>query len=121
MMKKGRPAHTVAALVDPSLAGQVASVLMSETGSLGVRGATIERWPAARDIANVDVRGYPVRIKVSAGRVKVEHDDAARVAQRIGLPLREVVSLAEEAARRVHDVVELRAAAADDPPDDEPA
>jgi uncharacterized protein (TIGR00299 family) protein len=121
VMKKGRPAHTVAALADPSLAGQVASVLMSETGSLGVRGSAIERWPSARDISNVDVSGYPVRIKVSAGRVKVEHDDAARVAQLVGLPLREVVSLAEEAARRAQDVVELRAAAADDPPDDEPA
>ena len=53
------------------------------------------------------MQGYPVRVKVSAGRVKVEHDDAARVAKRTGLPLREVVSLAEEAARRGHGVVSL--------------
>ena len=39
-------------------------------------------------------------MKVSPGRVKVEHDDAARVAGRVGLPLREVISLAEEAGRR---------------------
>jgi uncharacterized protein (DUF111 family) len=39
-------------------------------------------------------------VKVSEGRVKVEHDDAALVAERTGLPLREVVSLAEEAWRR---------------------
>jgi uncharacterized protein (DUF111 family) len=39
-------------------------------------------------------------VKVSPNRVKVEHDDAARVARRTGLPLREVVSLAEEAWRR---------------------
>ena len=39
-------------------------------------------------------------MKVSPGRVKVEHDDAARVARRAGLPLREVLSLAEEAGRR---------------------
>jgi len=37
---------------------------------------------------------------VSVGRVKVEHDDATRAARRTGLPLREVVSLAEEAWRR---------------------
>ena len=48
-----------------------------------------------------------MRVKVSAGRVKVEHDDAARIAQRTGLPLREVISLAEEAARRSHTVVPL--------------
>jgi uncharacterized protein (TIGR00299 family) protein len=121
VMKKGRPAHTVSALVDPALAGQVADVLTKETGSLGVRGATLERWPSARDSSVIDVGGYPVRIKVSAGRVKVEHDDAARVAKRTGLPLREVVSLAEEGARRGHGVVELRAASEQGPSDDEPA
>lgn len=107
IMKKGRPAHTVAALTDPALAGQVAEVMVKETGSLGVRGATIERWPAARESSMVEVGGYPVRIKVSAGRVKVEHDDAARVAQRTGMPLREIVSLAEEAARRGHGLADL--------------
>jgi len=100
LMKKGRPAHTVSALCDAALAGQVATVLTRETGSLGVRGQTLERWPAARAMEEVDVGGLPVRVKVSAGRVKVEHDDAARAARRTGLPLREVVSLAEEAWRR---------------------
>ena len=100
LMKKGRPAQTVSALSDPALADQVASVLMAETGSLGVRGETLQRWPAARTDAQVDVAGVPVRVKVGAGRVKVEHDDAARAARRTGLPLREVVSRAEEAWRR---------------------
>jgi pyridinium-3,5-bisthiocarboxylic acid mononucleotide nickel chelatase len=100
VMKKGRPAHTVSVLVDPSLADQVAAVLVAETGSLGVRGETLERWPAARLDGQVEVEGVPVRVKVGAGRVKVEHDDAARAARRTGLPLREVVSRAEEAWRR---------------------
>jgi uncharacterized protein (TIGR00299 family) protein len=100
VMKKGRPAHTVSALVDPALAEQVATVLRAETGSLGVRGQTLERWPSARFGGQVEVDGVPVRVKVGAGRVKVEHDDAARVARRTGLPLREVVSRAEEAWRR---------------------
>jgi uncharacterized protein (TIGR00299 family) protein len=100
VMKKGRPAHTVSALADTALSAQVAEVLAMETGSLGVRGATIERWPSARQTDTVDVAGFPVRVKVSPGRVKVEHDDAARVAGRVGLPLREVISLAEEAGRR---------------------
>ena len=100
VMKKGRPAHTVSALCDPALAAQVAGVLTAETGSLGVRGTTMERWPRSRRELAVDVEGVPVRIKVSPGRVKVEHDDAARAARQIGLPVREVVSLAEEAWRR---------------------
>jgi uncharacterized protein (DUF111 family) len=105
VMKKGRPAHTVSALADVALSAQVAEVLARETGSLGVRGTTLDRWPSARRSDTVDVAGYPVRVKVSPGRIKVEHDDAARVAQRAGLPLREVLSLAEEAGRRTLRVV----------------
>lgn len=99
LMKKGRPAHTVHVLSDPVLAEQLARLLRSETGTLGVRGTAVERWPASRTEAEVDVDGLPVRVKVSAGRVKVEHDDAARVARRRGMPLREVLSRAEEAWR----------------------
>jgi len=100
VMKKGRPAHTVSALADVALADQVAAILLSETGSLGLRGKTMERWPSSRGDGQVEVDGVPVRVKVGAGRVKVEHDDAARAARRTGLPLREVVSRAEEAWRR---------------------
>jgi len=105
LMKKGRPAHTVSALADVALTSQVAEVLAMETGSLGVRGTTLDRWPSARQDDTVEVAGYPVHVKVSPGRIKVEHDDAARVAQRAGLPLREVLSLAEEAGRRMLRIV----------------
>jgi uncharacterized protein (TIGR00299 family) protein len=97
VMKKGRPAHMVSALCDPALAGQVAEVLAAETGTLGVRGRAVDRWPARRTIEQVEVGGATVRVKVSPGRVKVEHDDAARLARATGMPLREVVRLAETA------------------------
>jgi uncharacterized protein (TIGR00299 family) protein len=101
VMKKGRPAHTVSALGDPALVEQLSRVLMAETGSLGVRSHTMERWPAARSVDEVEVDGLPVRVKVSEGRVKVEHDDAARASRRTGRPLREVVRRAEEAWHRM--------------------
>jgi uncharacterized protein (DUF111 family) len=117
VMKKGRPAHTISALADVALAVQVADALVAESGSLGVRGVRYERWPSERRTDVVEVAGYPVRVKVSPGRVKVEHDDAARVAGRAGLPLREVLSLAEEAGRRtLHAVPDPG-----EPPDLEPA
>jgi len=106
LMKKGRPAHTVSALGDPSLAAALASVLTAETGSLGVRGQTMERWPASRLASDVTVDGFPVRIKVGPGRVKVEHDDAVRVARRTGRPLREVLADAEVAGRAQRGDVE---------------
>ena len=112
VMKKGRPAHVVGALADPALAEQVAATLADETGSLGVRATAVERWPRARGVETVDVDGLPVRVKVSPGRVKAEHDDAARVARLRRVPLREVLSTAEAEARRRGD---------DDPGDRPPA
>jgi uncharacterized protein (TIGR00299 family) protein len=100
IMKKGRPAHTVSVLADPAEVARLADVLRLETGTLGVRGATLERWPSARTVEVVLLEGHEIRVKVTAGRVKVEHEDAAAVAAAIGLPLREVVSRAEEAWRR---------------------
>ena len=106
VMKKGRPAYTVTALADVAVAAQVAATLTAETGSLGVRGVAMERWPSTRRTDTVEVEGYPVRVKVSPGRVKVEHDDAARVARLADLPLREVLSRAEAAGRSSLHIVE---------------
>jgi uncharacterized protein (TIGR00299 family) protein len=109
VMKNGRPAYTVSALCDSVLADQVRDAMVRATGSFGVRGQTLERWPEQREVDEVDVSGYPIRIKVGAGRAKVEHDDAARVARRIGVPLHEVVSQAEDAWRRRSTVTHLTA------------
>jgi uncharacterized protein (TIGR00299 family) protein len=100
LMKKGRPGYTVSALADPAAAEIVGRRLTAETGSLGLRGQTLQRWPAARTLDQVEVEGLPVRVKVSAGRVKVEYNDAAQVARARSLPLREVLTLAEAAWRR---------------------
>jgi pyridinium-3,5-bisthiocarboxylic acid mononucleotide nickel chelatase len=98
VMKKGRPAHTVHALCDHPVLRAVAEVLVAETGTLGLRVSTVERWPQQRAEHTVDVRGHTVSVKVTDGRVKVEYDDAARAAHALGLPLREVLRLAETRA-----------------------
>jgi uncharacterized protein (TIGR00299 family) protein len=100
VMKKGRPAFTISALTDPALAVGVGDALCRETGSFGIRGSQLERWPAARTVDTVTVGGAPVRVKVAGGRVKVEFDDAQRAARRAGLPLRQVLFSAEDAWRR---------------------
>ena len=102
VMKKGRPAHTVHALSDVASAGAVADVLTRETGSLGIRGSRIERWPQARRETVVRVDGQSVRVKIGAGgRVKVEHDDALVAAHALNLPLREVLRRAETAGSEI--------------------
>jgi len=99
VMKKGRPAHTVSALCDAARRSAVAEVLVRATGTLGLRGQVMDRWPQRRDEGAVDVLGQRIRVKQAEHRTKVEHDDAVAAAAALGLPVREVVSLAEAAAR----------------------
>ena len=98
VMKKGRPAHTVHALCDPAAAGAIGEVLLRETGSLGLRGTTLMRWPQSREETTVQLFGHAIRVKLSAGRAKVEHDDAAQAAAALDMPLREVIAQAERLA-----------------------
>jgi uncharacterized protein (TIGR00299 family) protein len=97
VMKKGRPAHTVHALCDDAAFAAVCAVLVAETGTLGIRATNVERWPQQREERTVEVEGQTIRVKLAAGRVKVEHDDAASAARALGLPLREVIARAEQA------------------------
>ncbi|MDP9020621.1 MAG: nickel pincer cofactor biosynthesis protein LarC, partial [Actinomycetota bacterium] len=76
VMKKGRPAHTLSVLADPARSGALMALLVGETGTLGVRSATVERWAGPRTVEQVEVEGLPVRVKVGARRAKAEHDDA---------------------------------------------
>ncbi|MHB1989133.1 MAG: nickel pincer cofactor biosynthesis protein LarC [Acidimicrobiales bacterium] len=103
VMKKGRPGHQVNVLSDVALAPRLAEVLRAETGSLGVRSHEVGRWAAVRDLDTVEVDGIPIKVKVSPGRVKAEHDDVARAARRLGRPLIEIAALAEAAWRSSAD------------------
>jgi len=103
VMKKGRPGHVLHVLADPGRQEALRDLMRASTGTLGVRVLAGQRWPAARSMAQVEVDGQPVRIKVAASRAKPEFDDVATVADRTGLPLHEVSSRAEEAWRRRPD------------------
>jgi uncharacterized protein (TIGR00299 family) protein len=103
VMKKGRPAHTLHALCDPAMVATVGAVLVAESGSLGLRATTVQRWPQARHEITVDVDGQPVRVKRAGHRIKAELDDAVTAAEALGRPLRDVLAQAEhlaDAARR---------------------
>ncbi len=103
VMKKGRPGTVVHVLCDPTVAPSLRGLLRESTGSLGVRETVGERWPAARSIDSVWIDGQLVRVKVSANRVKAEHDDVALAARRTGKPLRELAERAEALWRSGRD------------------
>ena len=96
VMKKGRPGSVVHVLCDPSDASVVPSPSCGSPPARWASGPPSgERWPVARSIESVWVDGQMIRIKVSAGRVKAEHEDVAQAARRTGQPLREVAYRAE--------------------------
>jgi pyridinium-3,5-bisthiocarboxylic acid mononucleotide nickel chelatase len=103
VMKKGRPGTVVHVLCDPIMVPSLRSVIRETTGSLGVRVTAGERWPVARSIDSVWIDGQLIRIKVSAGRVKAEHEDVALAARRTGQPLRELAFRAEALWRSIKD------------------
>ncbi len=121
VMKKGRPAHLLSVLCDPALSASLAELLRSETGSLGVRTHPVERWSTPRRTGGIEVGGIPVRVKVSAGRVKAEHDDVVRAARRLGRPLIEVAAEAEARWRASTPSGDEEAAARPERPDPAPA
>ena len=96
VMKKGRPAHTVHALCDDASLATIRDVLISETGTLGVRATQVTRWPQQRHERTVEIDGHTIRVKVSGHRVKVEHDDALAAATALGRPLRDLLAQAEQ-------------------------
>ena len=99
IMKKNRHGHCLQVLCTPQLAEKLSGIISLETGSLGIRQSTVARFAAAREVVSVDVLGFSVDVKMSSARLKAEFEHAAIAAKATGVPLREVMRLAEEAAR----------------------
>lgn len=94
VMKKSRPGHTVHVLTAPDRSSVCETLLLRETGSLGLRRRTVDRLALPRRSSTVDVDGHAVRIKHGPWGAKPEHDDVAAVAAALDLPLREVAARA---------------------------
>lgn len=108
VMKKGRPAHTVHALVDPAAADGCERLLLAETGSLGARRHSVERRALPRRMRTVELDGRPIRVKYGPWGGKPEYDDVAEAAEALDRPLREVARRALALADSLGDDLDLR-------------
>jgi uncharacterized protein (TIGR00299 family) protein len=110
IMKKGRPAITVAALAAPERAEALAALIIEQTTTLGVRLTTTARRKAAREFATVAISWGEVRIKLKRWRGVVvaavpEYDDCAALAAASGLPIATIHAAAtREAAGLIEEV-----------------
>jgi uncharacterized protein (TIGR00299 family) protein len=105
VMKRGRGAHKVCALVSSGDREPLARLLMRETGTLGVRHLRVGRTVAERRSLTVELPYGRCRVKVGSldGEdfvVAPEYSDAVRLAEKTGIPLPEVYSDARYAFAR---------------------
>lgn len=107
VMKKGRPAVTISALVSPQRQEAVRHVLFREAGTLGVRAVSVDKQALEREWLEVSTAHGVVRVKVGRleGRVVTvapEFEDCASLARETGRPLREIY---EEAVRLAREAI----------------
>jgi uncharacterized protein (TIGR00299 family) protein len=105
-MKKNRPATQLSVLARLEDADALASLLLSETPTLGVRRQVFSRDKARREFEEVDTPWGPVRVKIKTLRGKVvavspEYDDCARLAVDAGIPLTEIIEVARHQAKQL--------------------
>jgi uncharacterized protein (DUF111 family) len=99
LMKKGRPAHTLAVLCRPEVAEQVRAVLFAETSAIGLREVSVGKRVLERDFAAVHIDGQRVRVKIARAGARVvnvqpEYDDVATAAATLGRPVKAVLAQA---------------------------
>ena len=111
-MKKGRPAHIIKVIAKPEDSAKLARKIITETGSLGIRVIpTRHRLMAAREIEiiKLEIEGqvYDTAVKIARDsegvllNISAEFEDCKKIAKSSGIPVKEVIRKAEEAARKL--------------------
>lgn len=109
MMKKGRPGQLIRIVTPPWKSAELAREVMKETGTLGVRVVTARhRFTALRRMEQVTFtllgETFETAVKIASDgsgeilHVSAEYEDCRKIADEAGLPLKEVIRNAEEAA-----------------------
>ncbi|GAA4746931.1 nickel pincer cofactor biosynthesis protein LarC [Nocardioides endophyticus] len=105
LMKKGRPAHTLSALVDGEHATGVRTAIFQQTSTIGLREQPLTKHALEREFASVDVGGQTISVKLARhdGTVvnaQPEYDDVAGAAAVLDRPVADVLAEATALARQ---------------------
>lgn len=111
-MKKGRSGHIIQIIAKSEDSGKLARKIIEETGSLGVRIIPVKhRLIAQREMGKVDItvnnRIFPIAVKIARDMqgvllsISAEFEDCKKTARESGVPVRDVIRIAEEKARQI--------------------
>jgi len=108
--KKNRPGQILKVITDKENVEHLSRLLIEETGSLGVRMYRCERRILARESIPMEVvidgLTKRVRVKVSKDKtgkiiqIKPEYDDVKKIAEETSKPLREIIDIVKNKARK---------------------
>lgn len=104
LMKKGRPAHTLSALVEADRADGVRSAIFRQTSTIGLREQPVAKHALDRQMVAVEVDGRRISVKLARHdgvvvNAQPEYDDVARAAAELGRPVVDVLAEAASLAR----------------------
>ena len=98
--KKGRPGHVISVICDSGTANRLTDLLILETGTLGVRVRSSDRFIVQREIIPLKIRvknqNFSVRCKVTnygGKQFKAEHDDIKKISAKLAISLKQAEDL----------------------------
>ena len=103
LMKKGRPGHLLRVLTAPERAGTLSEIVFAETTTLGLRQYEVSRLAVGRRMVEVETAFGPVPVKIAEDQsgaltVSPEFEPCRALAQRHGVPVKQVIAAAHDAA-----------------------
>ncbi|MGH9781448.1 MAG: LarC family nickel insertion protein, partial [Candidatus Acidiferrales bacterium] len=98
-MKKNRPGQLVTLLCEIPNRDRLIDLIFRETTTIGIRTHEVQRQTLAREVVPVETPLGTIRMKISRLNGSVlnaapEYEDCRRIAERKGVPLKEVLSTA---------------------------
>jgi len=106
--KKGRPTNLVSVICDSDTMNSIMDLLVTETGTLGVRIRTSERYIVPRDVktlsVNIQGQSFDVRYKTrdlnNGSHFKIESDDIKEISSALSISFKETEELLNQEVRK---------------------
>jgi len=106
--KKGRPTNLVSVICDSDTMNSIMDLLVTETGTLGVRIRTSERYIVPRDVktlsVNIQGQSFDVRYKTrdlnNGSHFKIESDDIKEISNALSISFKDTEELLNQEIRK---------------------